>query len=179
MAPRPYGRCFGFEGTTVTDIDEPRHAAWLDQHAQLVAQHIRESGVHINYVIADERRKQTSIAYTVGLFGIGHPELLVLGLDPDTAWSLLNELAARVRRGDQLVVGELVSFTAWSHRVLIEGSPNPGEIAFTANAHYQRPSEATVPVLQLTYDDRAGRFPWDDGYAVGAWIQPRPGSFTA
>lgn len=62
---------------------------------------------------------------------------------------------------------------------MIEESPNTGEIVLTANAHLQRPASACVRALQLTDDDKAGRFPWDDGYGVAAWIQPRPGSFTA
>ncbi|QTE30116.1 DUF4262 domain-containing protein [Pengzhenrongella sicca] len=158
---------------------DPQMTAWLDQHAQLVADQIRVHGVHISYVFGDPQLEQTSIAYTVGLFGIGHPELLAVGLDPDTAMSLLNDVAKRVRGGRQLVVGELLTFDAWGHRVVVEESPNPGEIVFTANSHYQRPPQASVAVLQLTYDDLGGRFPWDEAYAVDPWIQPRPGTFTA
>jgi Domain of unknown function (DUF4262) len=47
-----------------------------------------------------------------------------------------------------------------------------------ANRFYLRPDEASVPVLQLTYDDRPGRFPWEPGYAVPD-MQPRPGTFRA
>lgn len=160
-------------------VDDPRDTAWLDQHAQLIAEHIRLHGVHISYVIGEAQSRRTSIAYTVGLFGIGHPELLAVGLEPDDAMSLLNHVAARVRGGGQLVVGELLSFDRWAHRVVVEQSPNPGEIVFTANSHYRRPDVASVEVYQLTYDDLAGRFPWEDGYAVPAWIQPRPGTFRA
>jgi hypothetical protein len=42
---------------------------------------------------------------------------------------------------------------------------------------YQRPDEASVPVLQLTYDE-AGRFPWDEDLAHPE-SQPRPGTFQA
>ena len=159
--------------------DEPRVTAWLDQQEQLVAENIRKTGVHITYVIADPPNRRSSIACTAGLFGIGHPELMALGLDLDTASALLHEVAARVRRGSKLIAGEVLTFEAWSHRVVIEESPNPGEIVFTANLHYQRPAAASVRVLQLTYDDKAGRFPWDDRYEVAPWIQPRPGSFDA
>ena len=67
--------------------------------------------------------------------------------------------------------------TDWPHRVLVEDVPNPGEIAFAANRYYQRPNEASVPLLQLTYDDRDGRFPTDDGYSNPDWVQPRPGDW--
>jgi hypothetical protein len=49
---------------------------------------------------------------------------------------------------------------------------------FEANRFYQRPDEFSVPVLQLSYDDTEGRFPWEDGFATPE-IQPRPGTFKA
>ena len=113
-----------------------------------------------------------------GLFGLGHPELVVTGVDPGTAHGLLNCLADRVRGGDNLVPGQLLTFDEWPHRVTVEQLPNPGEILFSANRHYQRPAEASVDAFQLTYDDLQGRFPWDAGYA-DELMQPRPGSWTA
>jgi hypothetical protein len=77
------------------------------------------------------------------------------------------------------VAGELITFPDCTIRLTAEASPNPGAIVFGANRHYQRPDEDSVPVLQLTWDDTGGRFPWDDDYSVPAWIQPRPGTFTA
>jgi hypothetical protein len=56
--------------------------------------------------------------------------------------------------------------------------PNPGEILLGANGYYQRPPEYSVPALQLSYDDKEGRFPWEPGYASPA-MQPRPGTFAA
>jgi hypothetical protein len=163
----------------MTGTEEARIAAWLDQQAQLVGQHIRESGVHLEYVIGDFEAARTSLCYTIGLFGVGHPELLVTGLNMHNAQGLLNDLARQVYEGRQLVPGEVVAFEHWQHRVFVEESPNPGEIVFAANLHYQRPAEYSVPVLQLTTDDILGNFPWDPGYSVDAWRQPRPGTFDA
>lgn len=158
---------------------DPATLAWLDQQAELVAQNIRHHGVHLTYVMADPARHRTSLCYTVGLFGLGHPELLVCGLSPDTASGMLNYLAGEVRGGRQILPGELLTFPQWPHRAVAEQSPNPGKIAFTANAHYQRPDEYSVPLLQLTLDDTQGRFPWDEGYSFPTWLQPRPGTFRA
>lgn len=153
--------------------------AWLDQEDKRVAQTIRAHGTTVEYIGGDMRNRETPFAYTIGLFGMGHPELLVLGLDMRTAGLLLNDLAARVRAGDDLVPGQVLSFAGWSHRVIVEVVPNPGEIVYSANRFYQRPDEASVDVFQLTYDDRAGLFPWEDDYANAVWIQPRPGQFRA
>jgi hypothetical protein len=163
----------------MTMTPDPSLLAWLDQDDTRTAQTIRRHGTTIEYVMGDMRARLTPFAYTVGLFGMGHPELLVFGLDPRTSNVLLNDVSARVKAGSDLVPGERLEFDGWSHRVTVEAVPNPGEIAFAANRFYQRPDEHSVPLLQLTYDDRDGRFPWQDGYGNAEWIQPRPGTFSA
>lgn len=160
-------------------MTDSQMTAWLDQEDARVATMIRQHGWFIEYVMGEPQRKKTSITYTVGLFGMGHPELVVLGIGAETAAALLNEVGRRIRGGADLVAGQLLTFDEWPHRVTIEEVPNPGEILFGANRHYQRPDECSVPAFQLTYDDRDGRFPWDPGYANEPWIQPRPGTYTA
>ncbi len=156
----------------------PQEEAWLDQEDAHTAEIIRQHGVYIQSVGGDPSTKEAPFAYTVGLFGIHHPELAIVGLSTGNAGAVLNDVAARVRAGEVLVAGMVLGFgTDWPHRVLVEDVPNPGEIAFAANRYYQRPNEASVPLLQLTYDDRDGRFPTDDGYSNPDWVQPRPGDW--
>lgn len=162
----------------MTTSDASLHA-WLDQEDRHTARMIRQYGVYIQSVGGDEQSLSPPFAYTVGLFGIGHPELLALGLDLHTAAHLLNDVAARIRDGHDLTPGEVLTFDNWSHRVTVESVPNPGQIAFAANAFFRRPDEHSVDLLQLTCDDVDGRFPWEDGYARPAWVQPRPGEFRA
>ena len=153
--------------------------AWLDQEDMMVANMIRAHGWYIQYVMGDPGERTTSIAYTIGLFGIGHPELVLLGSSPGTASGVLNDVGGRVKAGEKLVQGQLLTFEEWPHRVTVEEVPNPGDILFGANRHYKRPDHASVPAFQLTYDDLGGRFPWDDEYLNPDWIQPRPGAYTA
>jgi hypothetical protein len=160
-------------------MTNPQLQAWLDQEDQHVAQIIRKHGLFIQFVSGDTGEPPPSFAYTVGLFGLGHPELVVLSTDMETASGLLNHLGRRIRDGDNLIPGCLLSFDEWSHRVTVEELPNPGEVVLSANRHYQRPPEASVPAYQLTYDDRWGHFPWDSGYANEAYLQPRPGNWRA
>jgi hypothetical protein len=144
----------------------------------LVAEHVRRCGWHIEFVYGEEDDEETSFAYTVGLFGMGHPELLVFGISPHTAKRLLDDLGDAVQAGRDLVPGEVID-TRDGRRVIVEVVPNPGDIVFTANRHYDRPDIVSVPVLQLTWDDHGGRFPWDDDYSLPEWLQPRPGTFAA
>ena len=163
-------------------MSETSTKAWLDQEDRHVAAMIREHGCFIQVVggcgCAD-CEGQTTFAYSVGLFGVGHPELLILGTDQRTAGRVINDVFARVRAGADLVPGQQLAFQWWGHRLMVEPVPNPGEIVFAANRHYQRPAEHSVPVFQLTWDDTDGRFPWDDGCSIPASVQPRPGDFRA
>jgi hypothetical protein len=150
-----------------------------DQEDAMVSQTIRKHGLFIQFVGGDPDDIPRTFAYTVGLFGLGHPELVIASVNPGTACGVLNELGARVRAGENFVAGQLLTFEEWPHRIVVEELPNPGEILFSANRHYQRPAQASVEAYQLTYDDRAGRFPWDEGYANHPDIQPRPGTWQA
>jgi hypothetical protein len=162
--------------------------AWLDQEDAHIGAIVRRYGWFIQYVGGDARctapgcdcRDQDSVpfAYTVGLFGMNHPELLIFGVPQQTAAGVLNDLGAQIRAGKDLLPGELITFEGWPHRVVPEEVPNPGQIVFSANRFYQRPSEFSVSVLQLSYDDKAGRFPWEPGYAAPQ-MQPRPGAYGA
>lgn len=158
---------------------DPSVVAWLDQEDRRTAEIVRTHGVYVQFIGGDVESLRAPFAYTVGLHGIGHPELLVVGIGPHASGMLLGDVAAQVRAGRVLTPGDLLSFDDWAHRVTVETVPNPGEIVFSANRFFSRPDEQSVPVLQLTYDDREGRFPWEDGYANASWIQPRPGQLTA
>ena len=166
---------------------DARTSAWLDQEDARITAIIRRSGWAITYVGGDTCSYPgcgcppgdgPPFAYTTGLFGLGHPELLVFGVDPHTASHLLNELGSRVKSGDHLVDGVEIEFEDWPHKVIPEVVPNPGQIVFEANRFYKRPKKASVPVLQLTYDDLEGRYPWENGYSDPD-LQPRPGTFQA
>jgi hypothetical protein len=161
--------------------------AWLDQEDARVADVIRRHGWYIQYVggglcsrpgCDGGHDEGPTFAYTVGLFGLGHPELLIFDVDAHTTHDLLNALGGMIRSGLDLLPGQLITLEGWSYRIIPEEVPNPGDIVFTANRFYRRPDEASVPVLQLTYDDEDGRFPWEAEYDDSA-LQPRPGSFAA
>ena len=164
-----------------------RIQAWLDQEDARIKSVIRRHGWAIEYIgggccsapgCDGGDDEGPPFAYTVGLFGLGHPELLVFGLGPDTTLGLLNELGTQIRQDGELIPGQMLTFEAWNHRVIPEEVPNPGEIVFSANRFYRRPDDYSVPVLQLSYDDSAGRFPWEEGYEDPR-MQPRPGTFRA
>ena len=161
--------------------------AWIDQHEASLTEIIRRRGWAIQYVGGSLCSRpgcdcgeypEPAFAYTIGMFGLNHPELVIFGMPPDTASGVLNDLGSRIRSGEALLPGRLITFAEWPHRIIPEVVPNPGDIVLLANGFYQRPDEFSVPVLQLSYDDLEQRFPWEEGYAAPE-LQPRPGTFKA
>ena len=167
---------------------DARTQAWLDQEDARITEAIRKYGWWITYVggrgcsspgCGGGDIEEAPFAYTTGLFGLGHAELAVVGLDMRTTSEMLNTLGQRIKDGATLMPGIEITLDEWpGHKVIPEQIPNPGEIVFEANRFYQRPAEFSVPALQLTYSDEEGRFPWDKGYPQPE-RQPRPGSWRA
>ena len=130
--------------------------AWLDQEDRHVTEIIRRHGCFLQYVMGDDA--EPSFAYTVGLFGIGHPEVIVFGLDPRSSSVVLNHVHDRVREGGDLTPGEVVTRSGAPGGFLVEEFPEAGATLISANRHYQRPPEASVPAYQLTWS-RDARLP--------------------
>lgn len=154
-----------------TDMD-PQTVAWLDQADATMTQIVRRHGWAVQAVSG--HGTEPSFAYTVGLFGLNHPELIVFGLDYSSATGLLNYLGARVHDGGEILPGEVIPWEGTDTRVRVDQLPNPAQLLFAANRYYKRPDEASVPALQLTWDVR-GAFPGEPGYSEPVWLQPRPG----
>ncbi len=158
---------------------DPQTIAWLDQEDAHLAQVIRTHRFAVQYVGAGDEPDEPPFGYTVGLFGLGHPELVVVGVGHDIAHDMLDRIARTVLGGRNLVPGEVFHDDAGKAVLTVEALPNPGEIVFSANRFYERPDEFSVPAFQLTWPDADGAFPWDPGYAYPPEVQPRPGRWRA
>ena len=158
---------------------DPQTIAWLDQEDAHLATVIRESRWAVQYVGEGEEPDEPAFGYTVGLFGLGHPELVMVGLGPENTHGLLDEVAAMVAGGRVLVPGESVAREGWPGRLHVEVCPDPGEVLYSANRFYRRPAECSVPAYQLAWSHPDGTFPREPGYPCGPACQPRPGTWRA
>jgi Domain of unknown function (DUF4262) len=158
---------------------DPQTTAWLDQEDAHLAQVIRGARWAAQYVGAGDEPDEPAFGYTVGLFGLGHPELVVVGLAAATTHGVLGRVAVEVIQGRDLLPGEVLAWPDWEGRLCVEHCPNPGEVVLAANRFYQRPAEYSVPAYQLTWRHRDGFFPWESGYPCDPGCQPRPGTWRA
>jgi hypothetical protein len=159
---------------------DPQTIAWLDQEDANLAQLVRAHRWAVQYVGAGDEPGEPPFGYTVGLFGLGHPELVLVGLGADSTHVVLGLVAEMVCDGRDLVPGELLTWADRAHlRLVVEVLPNPGEVVLVANRFYERPAEYSVPAYQVAWTHRDGLFPWEEGYACRPDCQPRPGEWAA
>jgi hypothetical protein len=158
---------------------DPQLTAWLDQEDARLAQLIRAHRWTVQYVGEGEQPDEPSFGYTIGLFGLGHPELVLVGLGMDLTYEVLQHVAGLVADGRDLVPGELVDGPGNRPGLVVEELPNPGEVLLGANRFYERPAEYSVPAYQLAWPDDDDRWPWDPGFQWGSRAQPRPGTWRA
>jgi hypothetical protein len=133
----------------------------LQQQVEIIDR-VGWSVVHV-FPASDDPPTDVAFTYTVGLTAHDHPELVLAGLAPQIAQSLLNDLgrrvfdqAARFSHGERL--GDvLVGYDA----IIVDGSPNDDLHPGIAFALYGR---GKVRLQQLVWPDRRGRFPWESGY---------------
>jgi hypothetical protein len=164
--------------------DDAQTTAWLDQEDARTAQLIREHRFTVTYVWSCEPEHPDDpvdppFGYTTGLFGLGHPELVVVGLSQHTTHAVLTRAAELVLDGRDLLPGEHLTWPDRPDGLVVEVLPNPGEVLFCANRFYQRPDEFSVPAYQLAWQHRDGTWPWDAAYPCGPGCQPRPGTWRA
>ena len=159
-------------------MTDPQMTAFLDQEDAHTAQLVRRYRFTVTHVCRGDEEDDVSFAYTTGLFGLGHPELVVVGVGSQAAHAMLDAAAQMVVEGRDLLPGELLS---WPDRrgLVVEHLPNPGDVLFGANRFYARPDEFSVPAYQLAWPHADGTFPWDPGYPCPPGCQPRPGTWQA
>jgi Domain of unknown function (DUF4262) len=105
---------------------DPQTIAWLDQEDAHLAQTIRAHRFAVQYVGEGEEPGEPAFGYTIGLYGLGHPELVVVGLSADGVHGILGRVAGLVAEGRDLVVGELLTGPDREGRLVVEVLPNPG-----------------------------------------------------
>ena len=157
---------------------DPQTLAWLDQEDARLAQIIRTHRFAVQFVGAGDEPDEPAFGYTIGLFGLGHPELVIAGLDHGRTHELLTRAADLVTGGRDLVAGELLR---WEGRdpVYVDDLPDPGDVVLSANRYYQRPAEVSAPAYQLIWPHPGELFPWDEGYPCPPSCQPLPGTWRA
>jgi hypothetical protein len=124
---------------------------------------IQRVGWTVMMVMGNER--QPSFAYTVGLSDHSQPELMVIGLPPESAHFILNGMAkkalANLLPNPRGLVHEVANMPLSLRQDDDEGTM--GEICRFAQQWSQEQRGLPCGVTQVIFPDEAGRFPWELG----------------
>ena len=115
----------------------------------------------------ERERGRPPWAYTVGLTGLGRPELLVTGLVPTRAVVLLNAVAAHLVHAEVPAPGEQVPLVGGPVVEFVR-LPHPEVHLLRAVDLYG----STVEALQVVWTDDRGRWPWQLGFRSSRGGQP-------
>ena len=139
--------------------EPPGDGGHWDENDPRIAAKVQELGWIVGKV--DEVETSPGWAFTVGLWhSLGRPELAMVGLRVPDMQHWLSMLGIQVRDGQPIEQHDLRSGILPNHPVtfrLVHGSWY--EDLFGYLIHFaQRPP---LPLLQVVWPDRNGRFPWD------------------
>lgn len=124
----------------------------------MVAENVAEHGWTVMGVGGDA--VWPTFAYTIGLTELGHPELLMIGLPPPQAQSLLNDMGGAIKVGRRYTPGERVPQIISHYDVLIRGPINPVRARMIQAINLY----GDIDALQVLWPDTGGVFPGETGF---------------
>lgn len=133
-------------------------------HAARVRRDIAEFGCHIA-VLADDEGEPMCV-FTIGLLTTyDHPEIVVFGLEVDTAEDLLDFVQEQVEAGARYEPGKKYDKLLRNYYCTFKPVAQEHLPMFTAAVEYHGRSD--FPMLQLFWPDKQGRYPWEPGVREG------------
>jgi uncharacterized protein DUF4262 len=120
-----------------------------------------------HHVHVESEGKQPAFAFSLGFYAnYGQPEIIVFGLEPETAQQLLNIAAIRIagakskydtyKAYDDIAQGMRIAFVPVAKQHLPE--------YFGYGRWFYQSQRGEFPALQMVWPDRRGRLPWEPGY---------------
>jgi hypothetical protein len=149
-------------------------ASWsiTDRSEEFIRRCIEEVGWSIEGIPADD--EGPAFAYTIGLkHSFEHPELIVFGLPPEVAQSILNEVGQRISNGERFDLDKPYGELLENHPVRfrkVRAEASFREFVGYALWFYRGQN---FELLQLLWPDRSGRFP-DASDAADGLRQAQP-----
>jgi Domain of unknown function (DUF4262) len=148
---------------------QEHHGEPTPEQKQILAD-IVALGAHIAHVPASDDWPEYS--YTAGLTTtFGHPELILFGLEPESAEALLDALIDEIDEGRRFEVGSEHEGLLRNYPLRIHGVPPAMIETILPRALWA--SGGTATAVQLVWPDKQGRWPWQDDVREGfAELQP-------
>ena len=135
----------------------------LSEARRRLIENVERTGTHVVKVSSSTPTSTPDWAFTIGLHhNFAHPEVVVFGLKHQTAHLLLNDVRDHIREGQRFEAGTETDLLLNDAIVAFRDVHSKWHDPFlgTMDWFYE---EVKVPVVQMVWPDRAGRFPWEPG----------------
>jgi hypothetical protein len=128
---------------------------------EIIIHNVRKHGCHI----VDVRDGDPPFAFSVGLFAnFAHPELIIFGLRPENAQAIINDVCDRAAAGHKFADGDISDdFLADGYKVCFRDVPLTIYPDYLGTAIWFYRKSGPFPCLQIIWQDRNRRFPWEAG----------------
>jgi hypothetical protein len=141
-----------------------------DQMEEIVLENVREHGCHVMMIEADE--DGPAFAYSIGLAATPEQsELICFGLRTETMHVLINEMRARMAKGERFSDGERVSDLIKGYDCVLKKVQLGRYREYLGYARWFHDGDG-FDVLQIVWPDKQHRFPWDENYSIPRNLQP-------
>jgi hypothetical protein len=146
-----------------------------DPHEQKILDNIEKYGWHVVAVMGGP--EGPPFAYTIGLMdSYQHPELILLGLQPETIHEIFKTVVEHVKAGRSFVepvrYEDVIVGYACATRP-VHPSQQPGFFGYGLWYRHHVGRTGSLEAIQVFWPDRNGCFPWEDGCdEVAVHLQP-------
>lgn len=109
--------------------------------------------------------------YSIGnMFTYHQPDIIAFGLPNDIAAHFLNEITDRLTNGEIKVNEEITDMTEGAYGMYLFPVERENAIEYMVQADYwyEQSGIDNWEVLEVIFQDKKYRYPWDKGYNIGA-----------
>jgi uncharacterized protein DUF4262 len=133
-----------------------------DLAGERIVNDVKRFGCHIIWI----HDAAPQFAFSIGLFlNFEQPEIIIFGLDPETARIIINAIRDYSATGERFVAGTRTDRLLVHHDVYFLEVPVAMYPEYLGSAIWFYQSLARpFPCVQLVWPDGEGRFPWDPDY---------------
>jgi hypothetical protein len=131
----------------------------LDNGDKKLIDDIGKFGWHVLKVLEDDNGP--GFAYSVGLFKtFKHPEIIIIGLKPDLAHILINNIGEDIKKGTQYQSGQLYTDILGDFKCLMLDVPKESYKKYVGYGLWYYEGDK-FPLLQCIYPTVKGIYPWE------------------
>lgn len=130
----------------------------MDPIEQKLRSDVEQFGWHVLNVLPSDEHPPHS--YSVGVFAsFGHPEIVIVGLPGERAHAFINNLVDEIKDGATFEAGSRYGHLIEGYDVLFLGVDQALFSDYFGRA-IDFYGSSRFPVVQMTWPDRNGMFPW-------------------